>query len=209
MADANNSDSEISAEVVSRREAIRRAMIAAGATSLISSSVLFNAACASSTQRVQAVQGTPLFSNAEIVWLDEVAETLLPQTQTPGAKAARVGAFMGLMVTDCLSPLEQQEFKVGMSRLEAQCVESHGVGFMSAAPRQRLALLEDLDRARAAAAQAGGNAHYFHRFKELAVLGFFTSEVGYNQVLRYQENPGRYDPCVEYQVGDPQWARHA
>ena len=30
------------------------------------------------------------------------------------------------------------------------------------------------------------------------MLGFFTSEVGCTQALRYIETPGRFDPCVPY-----------
>ena len=43
----------------------------------------------------------------------------------------------------------------------------------------------------------------------LALLGFFTSKIGYTQVLRYVETPGRYDPCAPYTPGEPAWALHA
>jgi hypothetical protein len=45
--------------------------------------------------------------------------------------------------------------------------------------------------------------------KELAVLGYFTSEVGMTQALQYVEAPGRYDPCVPYKAGERDWADHA
>jgi hypothetical protein len=45
--------------------------------------------------------------------------------------------------------------------------------------------------------------------KELTLLGYFTSETGYTQALRYAETPGRYDPCVPYEEGEPAWANHA
>src|SRR2546430_15732617 len=71
--------------------------------------------------------------------LDEVAETILPETKTPGAKAAHVGAFMALMVTDTYEDREQQIFRAGMRQLER-------ASFMAAKPAQRLALLERLHR---------------------------------------------------------------
>ncbi|MGH7634136.1 MAG: gluconate 2-dehydrogenase subunit 3 family protein, partial [Gemmatimonadaceae bacterium] len=52
-------------------------------------------------------------------------------------------------------------------------------------------------------------AHYFRMMKELALLGFFTSEIGYTKVLRYTEVPGRFDPCLPYTQGEPAWAAHA
>jgi hypothetical protein len=45
--------------------------------------------------------------------------------------------------------------------------------------------------------------------KELALLGYFTSEIGCKQAMRYVEAPGRYDPCIPYKAGDPAWAQHA
>jgi hypothetical protein len=52
-------------------------------------------------------------------------------------------------------------------------------------------------------------AHYFRMMKELSLLGYFTSEIGCTQALRYIESPGRYDPCVPYKPGEKAWAGHA
>ncbi|MGI9262739.1 MAG: gluconate 2-dehydrogenase subunit 3 family protein, partial [Woeseiaceae bacterium] len=52
-------------------------------------------------------------------------------------------------------------------------------------------------------------AHYFRMMKELTLLGYFTSEIGYTQAMRYVETPGRYDPCVPYTTGEKSWAPHA
>ena len=41
------------------------------------------------------------------------------------------------------------------------------------------------------------SVHYFRLMKELALLGYFTSEIGYRQAqMRYVETPGRYGPCA-------------
>jgi hypothetical protein len=52
-------------------------------------------------------------------------------------------------------------------------------------------------------------AHYFRMMKELALLGYFTSEIGYTKAMRYVESPGRFDPCAPYTAGEPAWAPHA
>ena len=49
---------------------------------------------------------------------------------------------------------------------------------------------------------------YFQMMKLLALLGYFTSEIGMTQAQRYVESPGRYDPCIPYD-GKPSWAGHA
>ena len=51
--------------------------------------------------------------------------------------------------------------------------------------------------------------HYFRMMKELALLGFFTSEIGYTKAMRYVESPGRFEPCAPYKPGDKAWAPHA
>jgi hypothetical protein len=194
----------------SRRDVIRMALAAAGFTTLAGTGTLLTA-CAITADRRLAT-GSTLFGPDRIEWLDEVAETILPATATPGAKAAAVGAFIALMVTDTYSPDEQALFMDGMTRLEAACVRSHGRGFLAADAGQRLALLGRLDREaydHGLSAAAEDPPHYFRMLKELTVLGFFTSEIGYTQTMRYVESPGRWDPCVDYSPGERAWARHA
>src|SRR6476469_6656966 len=57
------------------------------------------------------------FSTDDIAYLNEIGETILPQTSTPGAKAANVGAFMTVMVNDCYEEGDQKVFREGMTRL--------------------------------------------------------------------------------------------
>jgi hypothetical protein len=52
-------------------------------------------------------------------------------------------------------------------------------------------------------------AHFFRMMKELALLGYFTSEIGCTQAQRYQESPGKFEPCIPYVKGTPAWAAHA
>src|SRR5438046_2736551 len=61
------------------------------------------------------------FSEADVALLDEIAETILPATSTPGAKAAKVGEFMRLMVTDCYDERDQAVFSHGLRRLDDAC----------------------------------------------------------------------------------------
>ena len=199
--------------LVNRREAIRRVSAMLGGVAFVGGSGLI-AACERSGVPATGASGT--FSAADIAFLDEVAETILPATGTPGAKAARTGAFMALMVTDSYSAAEQQRFRDGMRQVDEASRKANGTGFLAATPAQRLTVLEALDReqkaemdAREAAAHGEAPAHYFRMMKELAMLGFFTSEIGYLQVQRYVERPGRWDPCLPYTPGDRAWASHA
>jgi hypothetical protein len=202
-------------QLINRREAIRRVSALLGGVAFVGGSGLLAAA----EKTRPAAAGTGEFTDQDIAFLDEIAETILPATKTPGAKAAKTGAFMALMVTDCYGPREQKTFRDGMRNVEEAMQKAHGVSFMAATPEQRLAVLTELDHeqkrvmdVREEAQRQGGakqSAHYFRMMKELALLGFFTSEIGCTKVLRYAEVPGRFDPCIPYTQGEPAWASHA
>jgi len=193
--------------IIDRREAIRRVTVLLGGVALAGGSSLV-AACERAQRGAAAAgagAGAGTFSAQDVALLDEVAETILPETKTPGAKAAHVGAFMALMVTDTYDDREQQIFRDGMRQLEQ-------ASFMAAKPAERLALLERLDREQKTYMDGkadGAPAHYFRLMKELTLLGYFTSEIGCTQAQRYRETPGRFDPCVPYTPGETAWAGHA
>ena len=210
---------------VTRREAVQRVAMLLGGAALVDGDRLFAASFEPAAFDAALAQGTGSFSAADVALLDEIAETILPQTTTPGAKAAKAGAFMALMVTAAYTEPNRQVFQRGLTRVDEACRQAHGVSFMQASAAQRLSLAEALDREqhaemedrapkrrlRAPAATAGPAepAHYFRMMKELALLGYFTSEVGYTQAMRYVESPGRFDPDVPHEPGDKTWAPHA
>ena len=241
-------------DLISRREAIRRVSAILGTATFVGGSALLTA-CERDRTAVADGAGVARFSADDIAVLDEIAETILPETKTPGAKAAKTGAFMALMVTDAYDPKDQRIFRDGMRKVDEETKKAHNVGFMAATPQQRLTVLEKLDREQravsiareraarrkqglpdlpveakspeshlpdqrqegalgseagaATAITADTPAHYFRMMKELAMLGYFTSEIGCTQAQRYVESPGRYDPCVPYAPGEKAWAPHA
>jgi len=198
------------AQAIDRREAIRRVTALLGGVALVSGTGLLEASERLQPRATVARQGVGRFTPQDVALLDEIAETILPETKTPGAKAAQVGAFMALMVTDTYTERNQEVFQGGMQNLNA-------ASFMAVTPAQRLAVLEQLDREQKTYMDArrgggGGNdtpPHFFRMMKELALLGYFTSEIGCTQAQRYVEAPGSFEPCMPYTPGEPAWAAHA
>ena len=223
-------------ELITRREAILRVTAILGGVALVGGSALLTGC------RADVNPDAP-FTAEEIAFLDEVADTILPRTSTPGAKDVQTGAFMAMMVHDTYDTRERKIFREGMLALDDATKKAHNVTFMKATPEQRLSVLEAIDRDQkvysdglkdegrtksmawltdqrkeaAPGADAGAAtavtldkpAHYFRMMKELALLGYFTSEKGATQALRYVESPGRFDPCVPYAPGEKAWAPHA
>ncbi|MBK5270217.1 MAG: gluconate 2-dehydrogenase subunit 3 family protein, partial [Bacteroidia bacterium] len=89
---------------------------------------------------------TSSFSNDDIAFLDEVAETILPKTKTPGAKDAAVGTFMTVMVNDCYNEADQKIFHEGITKLKDAGKKKFDKDFISLSPEQKKELLVDLDK---------------------------------------------------------------
>src|SRR5882672_6983416 len=99
---------------IDRREAIRRVTTLLGGIAFVGGSGLLEASERLQPRATVARQGVGRFTAQDVALLDEIAETILPETKTPGAKAAQVGAFMALMVTDTYTPRDQSVFRDGM-----------------------------------------------------------------------------------------------
>ena len=210
---------------LTRREVMRQVAAMLGGAALCGGDRLLAFAVEDEALTVVMAQGTAAFTAADVALLDEIAETILPETSTPGAKAAKTGAFMALMVTDAYTEEQRRVFMDGMRQVNETARREHGVDFMGASAPQRLSLLRALDREQknvmdarlakpvnrtpVAPAPPDQPAHYFRMMKELALLGYFTSEIGCTKALRYIEAPGGYDPCAPFAPGDRAWAGHA
>lgn len=146
-----------------------------------------------------------LFSASELQMMDEIGETILPDSdRSPGAKAAQIGAFMGVIVSDCYDETEQQLFTSGLATINSRAKTEYGKTFLELSAAERTALLSHFD-GEARSQEEGETPHFFAMMKELTIWGYFTSEPGATKALRYNPIPGRFEGCVDYQKGQPAW----
>ena len=155
---------------------------------------------------------TPLlYSDPDVDFLDDIADTILPATDTPGARDAAVGRFMARYSAACYPPEHIALLKSGLADIDAQMQTLQAKGFRQANAAARISLLTQIDRqakehARLADAKPGDNSpHYFTLMKQLTLYGFFTSEPGATRVARYRPIPGRYKGCIPYK-GETFWS---
>ena len=203
-------DDDQNKTLINRREAILRVSAMLGGVALVGQSAML-AGCAAPQERETSAANN-LFNQSDVELLDEIAETILPETSTPGAKAAGVGPFIAMMVTDTYYPEDQQIFRRGLQDIQTRSLVNYGAHFIAITSASRLQLVQDLDAEQHLFMETnppGAAAHYFRMIKELTLLGYFTSEIGYTQAMRYMETPGRYDPCTPYEEGETSWADHA
>lgn len=168
------------------------------------------------------------WTTEDVAYLNEIGETILPRTSTPGAKDANVGQFMTVMVNDCYVEADQKAFREGLGKLNDASEKKFNKNFMGITPQQRTELLTEMDKeAKDYQKKVGefnsaenkkekdeiakGNKgyvkqhmapHYFTMMKQLTLLGFFTSQEGMTKAVRYLPVPGRYEGCVPYKKGD-------
>ena len=186
---------------MNRREALRAVSFIMGGTVL--GAELFLSGC--ETKRDDKKINS-LFTESEVALLNEVGDTIIPETDTPGAKAVDIGAFMAMMVVDTYTEKDQKVFKEGIEKLRSGFEEEFGHSFMEAKPEERQQYLTKLNAGLSSDQKSDEPSYYFRMMKELTILGFFSSEIGSTMALRYIETPGRYEACIPYEKGDRAWA---
>jgi len=129
-----------------------------------------------------------------------IAEMIIPETDTPGASAARVPEFIDLLLAEWFPDDERARFLAGLADVDERSRDLFGADFVAASEAQRTAILSGLDAEVTALrrARAKPEDHFFHQIKSLTVYGYYTSEIGAAET-HFQVIPGSYDGCVTLQ----------
>jgi len=133
----------------------------------------------------------------QVALLAEVADVIIPDTGTPGAKAAGAHEFIVRVIRDCHELEEQEAFYAGLARVDEKSREAHGRGFVELAPEEKIALVDEARKSDGA---------FFRQMRQLTVTGYFTSEIGATEALEYLPIPGRFEGDVPMQPGQRTWA---
>ena len=150
-----------------------------------------------------------ILSAEQITLLDEIGETIIPQTDTTGAREIGIGAFMHKMVLDCYNNDQQKSFLSGIETIKNEFQKKYSTSFEKGTNAQREEFLNELN---VSMMEYNNNKkdedpdHYFTMIKQLTILGYFTSETGATKALRYEAVPGNYDGAYPYKKGDKAWA---
>jgi hypothetical protein len=190
---------------MNRREALSSVALLLGGT--IIGAEMFLSGCTNENKKIGTL-GLD-FSPEDTSFLDEIGETIIPATDTPGAKEAKIGEFMHTIVRDCYGKPDQDIFIAGMGKLNEASKTMNGKYFLESSPDERKKLLIALDKEQKeymANKKPTDPAHYFRMMKELTIWGYFTSEPGATKALRYIAVPGKYEGCIPYKKGDKAWA---
>lgn len=168
--------------------------------------------------------GAPFTLNPDQLSLvSEIAEVIIPKTDTPGAKDAGVGPFIEVMIKDCYSQLQGEHFVKGLAQVQEES-QKLGSDFISLNAEQKIEVLKTLEAAASTEREAAKSkvidsetgiekqekaetpAPFFDIMKSLTLFGYFTSEAGATKALDFVAIPGRYEGCIPLKEGQKAYA---
>jgi len=137
-------------------------------------------------------------------------DQIIPATDTPGAKGARVNEFIDVILTEWADAEERKNFLDGLAGVDKQANDLFAKNFVDASPAQQVTLLRSMDESVAAQRtrrMRHGNTipeerdkqlhgEFFNVFKGITVHGYYTSEIGFSQELNLQIIPGAQHGCA-------------
>ena len=143
------------------------------------------------------------FTQDQFNMIGDMADIILPTTDTPGAKDVLVDRFIDKMVKECMEKEDQDRFLAGLNEM----ADADGTAFGELSDEQKYELVAKADadlRERAENPQPGPPP-FFGAFKQMVLLGYFTSEEVGENVMAYDPMPGAYNGCVPLEEGQRIW----
>jgi gluconate 2-dehydrogenase gamma chain len=150
-----------------------------------------------------------VFSREQALAVEDLAELIVPETDTPGARRAGVPAFIEDQVRDVLEEEDQKRVLAGLGELDRAARAAHGKAFHACNPEQQGAQLGALVAAVQAVLAENDwpePSPWFWAFYELVIEGYCRSKLGATRTLQYEPVPGDYEACVPLSSVGRAWA---
>jgi len=178
---------------MNRREALKRTATITGLA--ISSSITLS--ILESCQPKGEINWQPQFlSEEEARLVAAISETILPESDTPGASELHLYEFIDMMLKDTFSEDVQKKFKEGLAAFSATTNKDYSKPFEKCSQNQKTEIIQaEETRSYEQLSQTKQRSAYL-TIKQLTLLGFFTSECVMTNLLNYNPVPTRYDGCI-------------
>lgn len=171
-----------------RRAALKNMALAAGAFMVLP-------ACETGGRKLEVLSAEAYLSPRQDEILAEIVDTIIPATDTPGAKEMNVQSFVKIMMKDCYDDDAQKNFTDGLDMVEKLSRKTYGRSFKRCSGSEKsniLLLIEQSDESK--------YQHFFHTIKGLTVRGYMSSEYVMTHINPYEMLPGHYHGCVPVNV---------
>jgi Gluconate 2-dehydrogenase subunit 3 len=156
------------------------------------------------------------FSLEQALSVEDVAEQLIPETDTPGARRAGVAELIESLVRDVFEEQERGAFLAGIEALDTLARTATGRAFPACTPEEQQGVLEKLAAATLAQQSKAGGEHgssalepaarFWLRMRDLTISGFAQSKLGATLAFAYDPEPGEYQGCVPLESAGKTWA---
>ena len=167
-----------------RRAALKTFALSIGSTLILPS-------WANAWSRETLHQSTSSLSSSQEALLAEIVDTIIPKTDTPGAKDLNVDKFVTLMVADCYDAKAQDTFSKGIVNVDAIAKKEFSKSFAEVDAKQKLAVLDKM-----ANGDNETDKGFIRLVKNITIQGYLNSEYVMTNLRIYEFIPGRYHGCV-------------
>lgn len=145
--------------------------------------------------------------------IEELAETIIPETDTPGAKSAGVGEMIIRLVRECTPRNAQNRFLTGLADVQDYARSRFGKPYMDCSETEKDAVtahFEIRDRTGKSLRDKAMNKligpAFFQTLKKYTVISYCTSRQGATRGLQYDYLPGVYRGRIPLAAGQKSWA---
>jgi hypothetical protein len=142
------------------------------------------------------------FSPSEMELVATLGEIILPQTDTPGARAAKVHEHIDLVLSQETDDV-REEFRDGTAWLERRSRELYGQNFTALSAEKQIAILKRLSDGKSVRPEDEAGHRFFLDIRKRVVFGYYTSEIGLRQELTYKGKQ-----VLEHWEGCPHPGKH-
>ncbi|MGJ8694012.1 MAG: gluconate 2-dehydrogenase subunit 3 family protein [Thalassotalea sp.] len=193
----------------SRRKVLQGLSLMLGTT--VANSLLtgnaFSVAMAYSASAETSLKNGKVFSIAQLQLLENICAIVIPKTDTLGAAEVDTHGFIDNQLFHCYTKTEQEKTVALLSLIEQKSLAQFSLTFIKLANEQQFNLLTELDQGIRRFNQP--QQADFKELKKLICFGYYTSEVGASQELRYVAIPGGFKGSIPYKKNQTSWGSQA
>lgn len=183
-----------SPEMLERREILRRAAwILGGAISAPAALAILQGCSAKEKPAGVTAPALKFLRPEQYLVVAEIAEIMLPKTDTSGAKDVGVPAFIDVALDAVYDQESKERFNAGFAEFEKSAKDG-GKPFLELDPAARAAFVKT--SLETALAGERNPKPFILMTRELTLLGYFTSRPGITENMTYEAVPTAYHGCV-------------
>lgn len=153
------------------------------------------------------------FLESQKLILADLAELIIPKTETPGAKDANVQEFIVMMLRDSTDAISLNNFIYGLKQLVTYTKTNYNAPFTACSINEQTEILKYFEEKGSLFNGIAGKIQhkllgrpFFTTLKNYTVMGYCTALQGATQGLSYDYIPVNFISCYPVKPAQKSWA---